>query len=204
VLGQVFWRVLEWPIALVLWGWSRFVRATSRVRMELPLGDAPAIYVHWHQHLPLLMPLFGERRCWLMMSAAPRMSPIARWARLLGLRLVRGASGEGGREALQRLVEIARAGGSIELAVDGPGGPAFRAKPGCADLALETGLPLIAVGYRSRGAFVVRARWDDQLMVCPFADVEVMAVPVPTTEGTTRETLLEEVQRALDRLRVGR
>ena len=180
------------------------MRATSRVRIEGTIGGAPAIYVHWHQHLPFLMPLLGERRCWLMMSASPRMSPIARWARLLGLRLVRGASGEGGREALQRLVEIARGGGSIELAVDGPGGPAFRVKPGCADLALETGLPLIAVGYRSRGAFVVRGRWDDQLMVCPFADVEVVAAPVPRMEHETREGLLEGVQRALERLRVGR
>jgi lysophospholipid acyltransferase (LPLAT)-like uncharacterized protein len=139
-----------------------------------------------------------------MMSGAPRMAPIARWARLVGLRLVRGATGEGGQAALQRLVEIARAGASVEMAVDGPSGPAFQAKPGCVDLALASGLPLIAIGYRSPKAFVTPGRWDEQLQVPPFAEIEVVAVPIPRGEGDTRESLLKRVQQALADLRIER
>jgi lysophospholipid acyltransferase (LPLAT)-like uncharacterized protein len=201
---KLLWRLAEWPIAVPVWAWSRFVLGTARVRVEGRLDDAPAIYVHWHQHLPLLMPLLGPRGCWLMMSGAPHMAPIARWAQLLGLRLVRGTSGDGGRAALARLVELVREGGSVELAVDGPAGPPFVAKPGCVDLALATGAPIVALGYRSPAAVVTPGRWDDQLMLLPFAEVTVVARPVPVREGDTRETLLARVQSALEELRVAR
>lgn len=151
---KLLWRVAAWPIAVPVWAWSRLVLGTARVRLDGRLDAAPAIYVHWHQHLPLLMPLLGRRGCWLMMSGAPNMAPIARWAQLLGLRLVRGTSGDGGRAALARLAEIVRDGGSVELAVDGPAGPPFVAKPGCADLALATGAPIVALGYRCPSAVV--------------------------------------------------
>jgi lysophospholipid acyltransferase (LPLAT)-like uncharacterized protein len=198
---KLLWRVAAWPVAVLVWAWSRFVLGTARVRLDGRLDAAPAIYVHWHQHLPLLMPLLGRRGCWLMMSGAPNMAPIARWAQLLGLRLVRGTSGDGGRAALARLAEIVRDGGSVELAVDGPAGPPFVAKPGCVDLALATGAPIVALGYRCPSAVVTPGRWDEQLMVLPFAEVTVVATPVPVREGDTRETLLARVQSALEGLR---
>ena len=92
----------------------------------------------------------------------------------------------------------------MELAVDGPAGPPFVAKPGCVDLALATGAPIVALGYRCPVAVVTPGRWDDQLMVLPFAEVTVVARPVPVREGDTRETLLARVQSALEELRVAR
>ncbi|MEW5742247.1 MAG: DUF374 domain-containing protein [Myxococcota bacterium] len=175
--------------------------ATSRVRVQGPFGEGPAIYAHWHQHLPLLLPLCGRLRCWLLMSTAPRMAPIARWTRLLGLRLVRGASGEGGRAALPALADALSRGESVELAVDGPQGPAFQAKPGCVELALETGAPLIALAYSSRTARSTPGRWDQQLLVRPFSEVTVLAVLVPRTPEDTREELLARVQQILTSLR---
>jgi len=200
--SRSLWSVAAWPVAGSLWAWSRIVLGTSRVRVEGSLDERPTIYVHWHQHLPLVMPLLGGRGCWLMMSGAPYMAPIARWAQLLGLRLVRGSSGDGGRAALSRLADALREGGSVELAVDGPAGPPFVAKPGCVDLALSTGAPIVALGYRGDLCFVTPGRWDEQLMVLPFAAVTLTAVPVPVREGDTRETLLARVQSALEGLRV--
>ena len=204
MIPKMLWRVAAWPIGALLWSWSRFVLGTARIHVIGPLDAAPAIYVHWHQHLPLLMPLLGRRRCWIMISGAPYMATIALWAQLTGLRLVRGASGDGGRVALGLLADAVRTGACVQLAVDGPAGPPFVAKPGCVDLALATGAPIIALGYRSARAAVMPRRWDDQILVPPFAALTVVATPVPALPGDTRETLLARVQSALEALRVGR
>ena len=204
---KLLWRALEWPVGLLFWAWSLCAMRTARLRVTGPFGEGPAIYVHWHQHLPLLMPLCGSLRrrgagpCWIMMSAAPRMAPIARWAKLVGLRIEHGATGENGRAALDRLADAIRRGESVELAVDGPAGPAFRVKPGCVDLALATGAPLVALAYFSSAAFRTPGRWDAQLMLPPFASVDVVACTVPRHDADTRETLLARVQETLEQLR---
>lgn len=128
------------------------------------------------------------------MSPAPYMAPIAAWARLLGVRLVRGTSGAGGQEALEELAQKVRDGDSVLLAVDGPRGPAFVAKSGCARLADETGASLWAIGYKaSRSAEF--PTWDRQLWPLPFSRVEVAVVPV---DSAAPDKLLLSAQRALD------
>ncbi len=136
-----------------------------------------------------------------MVSAAPYMAPIARMSRLLGLQLARGASGSHGREALNLLDLALSRGESVELAVDGPAGPVFRAKPGCVDLALRSGAPIIAVAYRASRALETPGRWDHQVFPLPFSSIEVVAREVPRSATETREELLGRVQATLDELR---
>jgi len=199
-LSRVVWRLFEWPVGLALWAVTRLVLATSRVRFDDPAAGRPAIYVHWHRYLPLVMPLCGARGGCILMSASPKMAPIARWARLVGLELVRGASGENGRETLPRLIEEIASGSSVELAVDGPAGPVFQARRGCAELALATGAPLVALAYRSPTGFTTPLRWDRQRLVIPFARVEVIARRVEQTADDDVETLLARVQATLEAL----
>lgn len=199
-MKRLLWRALEWPLGLALLLWSRVTMATVRLETAPALETKPAIFVHWHQHLPLLMPLLGARRCAVMMSAAPHMAPIARWARLLGFELVRGASGEKGREALEGLAAALARGRSVELAVDGPRGPVFRARPGAAELALATGVPIVALAYHARGAFIMPGRWDRQVMLRPFARVRLVVERVDALPGDTTEALLGRVQSTLERL----
>jgi lysophospholipid acyltransferase (LPLAT)-like uncharacterized protein len=52
--------------------------------------------------------------------------PIRRWCELAGITVVPGATGAGGREALDRLVSALDAGHSTVLYVDGPFGPPFK------------------------------------------------------------------------------
>jgi lysophospholipid acyltransferase (LPLAT)-like uncharacterized protein len=199
-LARALWRAAEWPVGLALWAATRLVLATARVRFQDPAEGRPAIYVHWHRYLPLAMPLCGARGGCILMSASPRMAPIARWARLVGLGLVRGASGENGRDALPRLAARLASGEGVELAVDGPAGPLYQARRGCAELALATGAPLVALAYDSPLAFTTPLRWDRQRLVLPFARVEVAARLVPRHADDTAEALLARVQATLDAL----
>lgn len=201
VAADMLWRVSEWPLGLTLAAATRFVMRTSSVRVDVLLRTSPAIFIHWHADLPLLLGVCGHARHWAMVSGAPYMAPVARMSKLLGLRLARGASGERGREALALLEAALRRGESVELAVDGPSGPAFRAKPGCTELALRTGAPLVALAVRSSRFVITPGRWDRQVLPAPFSSIEVLAREVPVSANDTRDSLLERVQATLDVLR---
>lgn len=171
-----FWRAIAWPVALALFLRIRLVAWTLKLEVEGP-GAAfpgPAVYVNWHRHLPFLLPHHGGRHRWLMISPAPYMEPIFLLCRWLGFRLVLGAAGEGGREALEKLVPILRAGGSVVIAVDGPAGPPFEVKAGCVELARRAGVPVVPVAYTSPRGYAKARRWDQMLFVPPFAQVRVV------------------------------
>ena len=185
------------PLSLLLSAWSRLTLATARLEVTGPGLEGQAIFVHWHGYLPLVMPLLGQRRAWLLTSAAPHMEAIARWAERCGLQLVRGASGENGRAALAKLEQAVAAGGSVELAVDGPAGPLHVAKPGCVTLAASTGLPLVGVRYVGSMQFVTPGRWDRQVLVLPFSRVRVETFLIPLDAGADVVTNLSVVQAAL-------
>ena len=185
------------PLSIVLSLWSRLTLATARLEVTGPGLDGQAIFVHWHGYLPLVMPLLGQRRAWLLTSAAPHMEAIARWAERCGLQLVRGASGENGKAAIMALEQALRDGGSVELAVDGPAGPLHVAKPGCVTLALATGLPLVGVRYVGSMQFVTPGRWDRQVLVLPFSRVRVETFLIPVDAGADVATNLSVVQAAL-------
>src|SRR5262249_42635494 len=69
----------------------------------------------------------------------------------------------GPSQAMRTLADGLRAGDSVTLAVDGPAGPAFRAKRGCVGLARAAGVPIVPVAYASRGRTSTR-RWGHPLV----------------------------------------
>lgn len=188
----VAWLGVAWGLGAVLAILTRLLLLTLRMK-RAPMPEGPVVLACWHRHLPLTVPLAGRLRCWTMMSPAPYMAPIAAWARLLGLRLVRGTSGAGGQKALEVLAQKVRVGDSVLLAVDGPHGPVFVAKSGCARLASETGATLAAFGFRASGG-VELPTWDRQCWPLPFSRVDVVAASVDV--GDTAETL-KAAQQAL-------
>jgi len=174
-LGRWGWYLLSWPVGLAFKLHSVAILRTSRVSIAGP-GAAhrgPAIYVNWHRYLPFLVMHHGQHRRWLMVSPAPYMDTIARYGRWAGLRVVRGASGDQGRAALEELLRQLQLGESVFLAVDGPAGPAFKVKRGCVDLARAAQAPVIPVAYTSRRGRHNPKRWDRWLMIKPFDTIAV-------------------------------
>jgi lysophospholipid acyltransferase (LPLAT)-like uncharacterized protein len=118
----------------------------------------------------------------------------------LGYRVVRGSSSRGGVAALRELMRFAsRPGESLAFVVDGPLGPAGRAKPGAVVCALESGLPLRAVGAAARHALVFPRTWSGIYLPLPFSYVGIVVGDV-NLRGATRDDiprLTEELTRAL-------
>jgi len=196
------WKVLEAPLGLALNLVSRGVILSSSILEEhaAPIPE-PAIFVNWHRHLPFLTVHHGRRGRWMLMSSAPRMAPIARWATQSGLRLVRGASGERGKEALPELAAILQRNKSVVLAVDGPRGPAFVVRPGCVTLARMTGVPIVPVAYEANPPVTVPLRWDAMSVALPLSRIKVRyGAPLTVSESETDAEALQRVSYALDAL----
>ncbi len=169
------WRLAAWPAAIVLKIHAELIRRTSRISLDGPGTGygGPAVYVNWHRYLPFLVPHHGQFHRWLMVSPAAYMDSIAEYSHLVGLRVVRGASGVGGRAALEVLRKRLEQGESVFLAVDGPAGPAFKVKRGCVDLARAAGVPVIPVAYTSGRGQHDPKRWDHWLRVRLFDTIRV-------------------------------
>lgn len=157
-----FWVLIAEPVGLALGVATNLKVGTVRVRVEGPGAGyvGPAVYVNWHGHIPFLAPHHGREHRWLMVSPAPYLEPIVRWCRSMGVRVVRGTSGERGREALAELLLHLCQGESAFLAVDGPAGPPFQVKRGCIDLARAAQVPLIPVAYCAQRGRPNPRRWD--------------------------------------------
>lgn len=199
--ARLFWLAIAWPAGLVMWALTRLALATMRIEVVGPgLGHVgSAVFVNWHRYAPLLVIHHAGLGRVLLSSAAPYMEPVMAWERLLGCRLVRGATGEGGREAVPLLVAALRGGRSVFLAVDGPAGPPLVPKRGCVDVAREAGAPIIPVGTASARGRYSRSRWD-RLLGLAFFDRVTITYGEPIVLGASEptETALERVKAGLE------
>jgi lysophospholipid acyltransferase (LPLAT)-like uncharacterized protein len=184
-LSSFFSYAIEWPVALAWHVYAKLVRLTSNVTIS---GDVPSgltIFVNFHRYQAFLIPHHGSYRRCMLVSPVPALAPVARFCRLSGLQLIRGASGERGQQAREELAAHLRSGGSITMAVDGPAGPVFQPKRGCADIALRTNTPIVPVRFHCRRDRTLQWRWDKMLVPLPFDRITVVyGAPITGSEET--------------------
>lgn len=196
MVARLFWHLAEWPIALVFYGYAALVRRTARVSLSGTPPQGPAIYVNWHRYQGFLLVHHGAHHRATLVSPAPPLDVVARFCSLCGLDVVRGTSRQQGQQALALLGEVLDGGGAVTIAVDGPAGPAYRAKRGCADLALRSGVPVVPVNYLAQRGVTLGWRWDDTYLPTPF-DRIVVRYGAPVAAAGTAQELLDAVQQAL-------
>ena len=113
-----------------------------------PNFRGPAIFLFWHEYIPVPFYLRPHARIALLVSRHTDAELLSQAARLVGFQTVRGSTGRGGTTALRELFEKGR---RINLAItpDGPRGPRRQLSPGPIYLSSKLGVPLviIAVGY---------------------------------------------------------
>jgi lysophospholipid acyltransferase (LPLAT)-like uncharacterized protein len=158
-----------------------FVEAIRRgARFDGPksTGARPRIECIWHEHLPTyiatyLPPREGRRFVW-MNHPVWYMAPVHHLLEARGVEsLVLGSSGHGGKRALDRIVSLLKAGCSTALAVDGPGGPAHVLKRGALDMALQSGVELVAIRFEYERAIRLPG-WDHKFVPLPGTRVRVI------------------------------
>ena len=134
--------------------------------------NTPFIFSLWHgQLLPLLWHHRDEGVA-VLISEHRDGELVARLARSIGYRLVRGSTTKGGERALLALVRELRAGREVAVTPDGPKGPARSYAPGALIAAQRSGAPIVAVAAHADRAWHLES-WDSFMIPKPFARVTV-------------------------------
>ena len=196
-----YWRLATWPICLVVGAWLLSLRHLASVRVDgAPHRAGPAVYVTWHRYSPLMMALLPPRLRPLVVlgGTAPHARPLRYASRLIGLGVVPGSARHRTQEALAELAEELRGGASVMVLVDGPRGPAFKARPGCFRLARAAGVPIVPVALGGRG-FTLARNWDRMLLPWPGSRF-VVRFGEPIHPGDDVAAALAEVEDRLHAL----
>lgn len=167
-------RLIGFLLGLVVraWVWTFRVRVTAPLSLD---SAPPSVFAFWHGRQMALLSARRGRPSVAMVSRSRDGELQSGILGAVGVQSVRGSSSHGGAAALGALVRrLSRAGEHALFAVDGPRGPAFRAKPGAAKAALLAKAPLFPVGSCAAWAFRLSRAWDDFLVVLPFSRVVVV------------------------------
>ena len=203
--GSVDWRA-RWTAKLG----SLFVWVLARTwRVRYTNGDQlaaarrsgqPVIFAVWHGELLPALWTHRNREISVLISEHRDGEIIARVARFLGYRTVRGSTTRGATRALIGMARELTDGYSVAITPDGPRGPALTFAPGALVVAQRSGCPILPVGIHASRAWRLNS-WDQFLLPGPFARITVAYEPFMfAPEGSPRTLALEvePFRRALD------
>jgi lysophospholipid acyltransferase (LPLAT)-like uncharacterized protein len=193
----------------------RALAATWRYRVvgaehitNLRLHGSPFIFSLWHgQLLPLIWHHRGQRVA-ILVSEHKDGEIIARVARSLGYRLIRGSTTRGGERALLSLAKELRSGAEVAVTPDGPKGPARSYAPGALIAAQRSGAPILPIAAHVDKAWRLSS-WDSFMIPQPFARITVAYGPPTKVEaGSSREAAgeapaFQSLMEATERLACG-
>jgi len=173
----------------------RGLGASWRIRgPESPEG--PFVGAIWHQGLLAAAYLWRDQGYRVMVSRSRDGDLIDAALGPLGYGAsMRGSSSRGGASASLSAIREIRRGAGIAVLLDGPKGPARRAKVGALQLSRMAGVTLIPGAIAARPAFRFRS-WDQTLLPLPFARVryaygEAIEIPKDASEAFLKSAAAE-------------
>ena len=173
--------------------------ATLRVRcpeatLRLVANDKrPTLFVLWHNRLfaaaRLSRLLRPTQPLHCLVSASKDGAWLSAFFESMGLRVVRGSSSRGGREAAAAMVDVLRAGHDAGITPDGPRGPIYACKPGAIIVGRRAKARVLVLGITYESAWSLRS-WDRFGMPKPFSTV-YLAVDEITPEALAADDARE-------------
>jgi len=164
-------RVKAW----VVWLLARIVLASLRLRVRgldnveaAGRGGRPVLYAFWHGRQLALLRANPTRRLTVMTSLSRDGEMQARVMGRFGIEVVRGSSSRGGLAGMLALNRSLTDGSSVGMAVDGPRGPAFVAKPGIVALARRSGAAIVPLTAGFGRRVQLKRAWDGFNIPMPF------------------------------------
>lgn len=195
-MGRWFERWF-WPcFAVTYWLVSR----TWRLRRLGPAGGPPSggyLLAHWHGDELVLVVTEAFRGTAVLSSKSRDGERMASVLRTLRYHVLRGSSSRGGVAGLKGLLDAVRKQGRVAaLAVDGPKGPIYDAKPGIVKLAQATGKPIVPIAAAAKRRIVFSKAWNRCYVPFPFSKcVVALGAPLPVPEVLTDDALEQWRQR---------
>ncbi|MEY4489778.1 MAG: hypothetical protein RIQ79_2286 [Verrucomicrobiota bacterium] len=156
--------------------WASSLRIVA-LRMDRELfaeADKPTLFVLWHNRLFIAAEISRRfrpsRPLHALVSASKDGAWLTAFFEAVGLRVVRGSSHRGGREAVSALVQMLRAGHDAGITPDGPRGPIYQFKPGALIVARRAKVRVALVGMVYDHSWRLPS-WDRFHLPHPFTTV---------------------------------
>jgi len=188
------------PLLIKIYG------ATWRVRWDGLENLAKAretgnkvLFCSWHSRLLGLCYSHRNRNIGIMVSKSFDGEWITRIVTKLGYRAFRGSASRNGGAALVGMLKDVDCG-DLALTVDGPRGPAQKAKPGAVSLAAHSGLPIVPITYLPSSAWQLKS-WDRFILPKPFSTITIRyGEPIMVAANADIEQYAIMLENSIDRL----
>jgi lysophospholipid acyltransferase (LPLAT)-like uncharacterized protein len=201
---------------VLIGGYIRFVRATSRVVADPPdfwesaHKDWPAIAVSWHGQSNLAYVVMPDpKQVALLISTHPDGRMMGAMAKSLGYQTIEGSGaserqshGTGGLAAFRGMLKTLKSGTTLFATADIPPEPGRNVSLGMIALARRSGRPVYAIATATSRRKVLDRVWDKMQINFPFSTIAFACEgPVYMTDpAITDDAYAVELGRSLDRV----
>jgi lysophospholipid acyltransferase (LPLAT)-like uncharacterized protein len=175
-----------------LWASSLRLTLSDSTRQLLEADPQPTLFILWHNRLfiaaDLSRRLRQHRPLHCLVSTSKDGAWLSAFFEALHLKVVRGSSSKGGREAVGDLVQILRSGQDAGITPDGPRGPVYVCKPGALVIARRAGVRVVLLGVAYEAVWRLRS-WDRFMLPRPFSTVHLSTQLFSPTELASESAL---------------
>jgi lysophospholipid acyltransferase (LPLAT)-like uncharacterized protein len=110
-------------------------------------------------------------------------------------KVIRGSSRDGGKEALNMMMETVQNGSSLAITPDGPTGPPFKMKAGGVIISQRNEVPLFLIGIGCKNSIKLKS-WDSFEIPKPFSKVkcicsEIINIPKNLERDEVSKKIIE-------------
>lgn len=141
------------------------------------------VIAHWHGDELGILHLLKPYNVSCIISTSKDGEIMNKAVQLLGAETVRGSSTRGGTKALKGIIRLKQRGRRPSVAVDGPKGPIYQAKPGVFQISRLTGLPIVPISFYASRTHIFEKAWNKTQLPLPFAQVTIVwGDPLPAVD----------------------
>ncbi len=138
--------------------------------------QGPAIFVFWHEYIPLPIYLRPHCRLSMLLSQHQDAEILQHVAHFAGLDVVRGSSNRGSTAALREMIERGK-GMNLAITPDGPRGPRRTLAQGCIYLSSRLEIPIVPIGIGYDRPWRNRKSWDKFAIPRPYSRCRAILGP---------------------------
>ncbi len=163
------------------------------------------IFSMWHCHQCLVYGVKDKSKFYALISASKDGEIIAKAAKCLNIKSVRGSTRCRSVIASLELIEKLKEGNSIGIMVDGPKGPKGKLKSGIVNIAKISQVPIVPVAWHSKSKlFFELNTWDKfKVPIGPCKTVALYGDPIHIPAELTKEETqewCEKIEAEMNRL----
>lgn len=133
----------------------------------------PLIFAHWHRDELSIVQFVTHYHIATMTSSSKDGQLIDYVIKKMGGATSKGSSTRGGSSALLGLTRLMEDGYRASMAVDGPRGPIFQAKPGVFELSRLAHAWIAPTGVACSSQFVFEKSWNKARLPKPFSKIVI-------------------------------